>query len=307
MDLIEHILSDFPLTRHEVRVLLLTAASRYKLHFIEKRHGRGKRLIAQPTAEVKILQRWAVANYVNILPIHEAATAYRSGASIKEHAALHAGNRYLLKLDFENFFPSILGSHFFMHLKSHMDISDANANLLVRLLFRYEQASKNYVLSIGAPSSPSVSNTIMYDFDNRLAGYCLSHEIVYSRYADDLALSTNEPKVLNEAFLFIQQLCKNVPYPSLSLNNDKTVFASKKHKRQLTGLVLTNDGQTSLGREKKRQIRSMAHHYSMDELPLDQVSHLRGLIAFAFSIEPPFVETIKRMIGEELFQRLMRG
>ncbi len=306
MDLIEHIQADFSLSRQEVRVLLLTAASRYKLHHIEKRHGRGKRLIAQPTAEIKVLQRWAVANYVNLLPIHDAATAYRPGISIREHAAVHAGNRYLLKLDFQNFFPSIFGNHFFTHLKSHMEISDTNANLLVRLLFRYDQITKNYVLSIGAPSSPAVSNTIMYKFDNTLADYCLARNIIYSRYADDLALSTSKPKELNEAFRFVQQLCNDVPYPRLLLNGDKTVFVSKKHKRQLTGLVLANNGQPSLGRERKRLIRSMAHNYSMRKLPQDQVSRLRGLIAFAFSIEPLFVESIKRMIGEEVLQRLLR-
>lgn len=307
MDLVEKIQSDFPLSQHEVRVLLLTAASRYKIHHIEKRHGRGKRLIAQPTAEIKILQRWAIANYVNQLPIHDAATAYRLGASIKDHAETHAGNRYLLKLDFQDFFPSILGSHFFEHLKLYSEISDTDANFLVRLLFRYDRTIKDYVLSIGAPSSPAVSNTIMYDFDNILANYCIANGIAYSRYADDLALSTSKPKVLNDAFIFIKQLCNDTPYPRLLLNGEKTVFASKKHRRQLTGLILANNGQPSLGREKKRLIRSMAHHFFMDELTQEQIPHLRGLLAFALSIEPLFVKSIKRMIGEEVFQNLMKG
>lgn len=307
MDLIEHIKNDFMLSTREIRVLILTAASRYKFHYIEKRHGRGKRLIAQPTAEIKILQRWAVANYVNRLPIHEAATAYRSGINIRDHAAPHAGNRYLLKLDFQDFFPSILGSQFLVHLKSHLQITDDDAQYLMRLLFRYDHLSKDYVLSIGAPSSPVVSNTIMYKFDCELSDYCAAHGITYSRYADDLAMSTNKPKALNEAFDFVLRLCKDVPFPRLLLNKDKTVFTSKKHSRRLTGLTLSNDGQPSLGREKKRLIRSMAHHFSIGKLPKDQVPHLRGLIAYAISIEPLFVKTINRMIGDELFLLLMKG
>ena len=307
MNIIERIQSDFSLSRHDVRVLLYTAAYRYKLHFIEKRHGRGKRLIAQPTAEIKMLQRWAIENYVSKLPIHKAATAYRPSVSIKDHAAVHAGNRYLLKLDFQDFFPSILGAHFLMHLKSHMRILDDDANLLMKLLFRFDKENKDYVLSIGAPSSPAVSNTIMYDFDNALAKYCKSHDIDYTRYADDLALSTNKPKALDDAFIFIKRLCSGMPYPRLQLNDAKTVFTSKKHKRQLTGLILTNDGKPSLGRDKKRLIRSMAHRFSLNELPEDQILHLRGLLAFTFSIEPLFVTSVKRMIGEEAFQRLMKG
>ena len=151
MNIFERIQSDFSLSTRDVRVLLFTAAYRYKLHYIEKRHGRGKRLIAQPTAESKLLQRWAVEKYVTQLPIHKAATAYRLGVSIKDHAAVHAANRYLLKLDFQDFFPSILGTHFLMHLKSHMKISEEDANLLMRLLFRFDREMQDYVLSIGAP------------------------------------------------------------------------------------------------------------------------------------------------------------
>lgn len=307
MEIIERIRSDFSLSAHDVRVLLHTAAYRYKLHHIEKRHGRGKRLIAQPTAEIKILQRWAVDKYVAKLPIHKAATAYRSGISIKDHAAVHADNRYLLKLDFQDFFPSILGSHFLMHLKSHMEIPEEDADLLMRLLFRFDREAQEYVLSIGAPSSPSISNTIMYDFDNALSNYCRTHDIVYSRYADDLALSTSKPKVLNEAFDFVKRLCSDMQYPRLKLNDAKTVFTSKKHRRQLTGLILTNDGKPSMGREKKRLIRSMAHRFSLGELAQEQILHLRGLLAFAYSIEPLFFNSINRMIGEEAFHRLMKG
>ena len=307
MNIFEYIQSDFSLSERDVRVLLFTAAYRYKLHYIEKRHGRGQRLIAQPTAEIKLLQHWALEKYVNHLPVHIAATAYRSGISIKDHAAVHADNRYLLKLDFQDFFPSILGKHFLMHLKSHASIIDDDASLLMRLLFRFDREVQDYVLSIGAPSSPAVSNTIMYDFDNKLTNYCRKHDIVYSRYADDLALSTSKPKVLNDAFDFVKRLCGDMPYPRLQLNDAKTVFTSKKHRRQLTGLVLTNDGKPSLGREKKRLIRSMAHRFSLNQLTQDQVPHLRGLLAFAFSIEPIFFSSISRMIGDEAFQRLMKG
>lgn len=306
MNIFERIQSDFSLSTRDVRVLLFTAAYRYKLHYIEKRHGRGKRLIAQPTAEIKLLQRWAVEKYVTQLPIHKAATAYRSGVSIKDHAAVHAANRYLLKLDFQDFFPSILGTHFLMHLKSHMKISEEDANLLMRLLFRFDREMQDYVLSIGAPSSPAVSNTVMYDFDNALTNFCKAHDIIYTRYADDLALSTSKPKVLDDTFQFVKQLCREMPYPRLQLNDAKTVFTSKKHRRQLTGLILTNEGKASLGREKKRLIRSMAHRFSLNQLSQDQILHLRGLLAFAFSIEPIFFSSISRTIGEEAFHRLMK-
>ena len=42
------------------------------------------------------------------------------------------------------------------------------------------------ILSVGAPSSPVISNFCMYEFDNRIHAACNKLEITYTRYADDL-------------------------------------------------------------------------------------------------------------------------
>jgi RNA-directed DNA polymerase len=107
MNLIERIQKDFSLSLHDVHVLVFTASRRYKLHYIEKRHGRGKRLIAQPTAEIKMLQRWAVEKYLHLLPIHKVATAYRPRVSIKDHA----------KTGLSGFFSINIGRAFFNAFK----------------------------------------------------------------------------------------------------------------------------------------------------------------------------------------------
>ena len=96
-----------PFSERDLALLIITAPNRYKNHYIEKRHGRGRRLISQPTAEVKLLQRLLIEHELSGLPIHRAATAYRKKRSILDHATPHASARYLLKLDFKDFFPSL--------------------------------------------------------------------------------------------------------------------------------------------------------------------------------------------------------
>jgi RNA-directed DNA polymerase len=307
MDLIERLQTVFPLTTGESELMIKTAPHRYKVHFIEKRNGRGMREIAQPTAEMKLVQRWLITAYLNELPVHPAAMAYRPKNGIRHHAQLHASNKYLLKLDFENFFPSILARDFRVHLARYSKLPLPDSRALTRLLFRLDKDSGALSLSIGAPSSPAVSNTVMYPFDLAIAVYCDSIDVKYSRYADDLAFSTNTPHVLDRVQDFVRQTCRHLAYPTLTLNESKTVFTSKKFQRQLTGLILTNDGQISLGRDRKREIRSMAHHFSVETLPIEKVSHLRGLLSFALSVEPQFVESIKRMVGERKYAALMRG
>lgn len=307
MEIVERLQIAFPFSRREAELLIHTAPRRYKTHTIEKRNGRGLRLISQPTAELKLVQKWLVSNYLQSLPIHDAATAYRSGLGIKDHAQLHAAGKYLLKLDFEDFFPSIQGSDFRRHVEKFSSLSLPDQIALVRLLFKSESGGKRLLLSIGAPSSPLVSNTILYSFDVAVSEYCAQAGVRYSRYADDLAFSTNTPYILEAVKARIFEICQTLDYPRLRLNEGKTVFTSKKHQRQLTGLILSNDGRASLGRDKKRQIRAVAHHFGFGVLSPDETAKLRGLIAFAMSIDAEFVASIAKMLGQQKFNELMRG
>lgn len=145
----------------------------------------------------------------------------------------------------------------------------------------------------------------MYPFDQLVSTYCEKMDVRYSRYADDLALSTDRPQVLERVKAFIVKSCEEMTHLRLVLNEDKTVFTSKKFQRQLTGLTLSNDGTASLGRSRKREIRSMAHHFLKNKLTPEEKIKLRGLIAFTLSIDSAYVESIRRMLGTDTFNVLM--
>lgn len=305
MNVIEKILQTYPLSKREVEQLISTAPSRYKVHEIKKRNGRGMRTIAQPTAEIKLLQKLMAREILAKLPVSEAAMAYRENLGIVNHATPHANNQYLLKLDFENFFPTIRAVDFIYHLRKHIDIDEENLKKLSRIFFWRPKGTRKLILSIGAPSSPVISNTLLYDFDMQLLEYCRKMGITYTRYADDLALSTNVPNILKNAHAYISKICESSKSPKLIINETKTVYTSRKHRRLLTGLILTNSGTPSIGRDKKRLIRSMAHHYMLGSLKPEENSKLRGWIAFTMSVDKAFVESIRKMIGNAHFDRLM--
>ena len=287
-------------------MLIRTAPSRYKVHEIEKRNGRGKRTIAQPTAEIKAVQRFLLGEYVASLPLSDVAKAYRKNSSIVDHASVHASNRYLLKMDFKDFFPSISGADFLKHLKKYSDLSSQDSKILARIFFWRPVGERKLRLSIGAPSSPAISNTILFDFDESVKDFCVSKGVIYTRYADDLAFSTSQPNVLGSVFEFVSRQCAVLRYPRLEVNGEKTVFTSRKYHRQLTGLVLSNDGRASLGRERKRNLRAMANRFGKGQLPEDEIARLRGWMAFSYSVDSEFVASVKRMLGEDVFARLMK-
>lgn len=304
MSLVGAMLSDLPFDEHEVHAIIATAPYRYKVYEIEKRNGRGMRLIAQPSPELKLIQRWIVAKIISEWPIHSAATAYRPNVSPAQHARMHASRRFLLKLDFENFFNSITSLDVRQHVERHGSLAQTDTELLVSALIWRNRRNRDLCLSVGAPSSPALTNSLMYEFDERVARLCDELNITYSRYADDLAFSTNHENCIHEAKRIVIETLALLPYPKLRLNAEKTVSTSRRHRRTLVGLVLTPEGEISLGREKKRNLRATLHRAIKGELTAEDCGSLRGSLAYAWSVEPGFVKAMVRHYGSEIFRKL---
>lgn len=292
--LLEQLKKDLSLNSNEAVSFIESAPNRYKHYYIKKRHG-GKREIAEPTRTLKTLQLWAMNKYLSDFDIHESAVAYIKKKSIKDFVYPHAKNKYLLKLDFKDFFNSIESHDFILFLenaKTNLDSKDID--LLTKIFFCKNKKNNNLYLSIGAPTSPFISNILMLEFDSAISSFCEKNDIVYTRYADDLAFSTNKPNTLHLIINEVDNLCKKVKFPKkLSVNHEKTVFTSKKHNRTLTGLVISNDGKIGIGREKKRKLRITAHKASLGLLSELELEKFRGVLAFLLSIDPNLSNYLK--------------
>nr|WP_256228305.1 retron St85 family RNA-directed DNA polymerase [Variovorax sp. YR750] len=281
--------SDFGMLPNHLQSIVRTAPIRYKVFYIPKRSG-GLREVAQPAREVKAIQRWLMAHFGPLLPLHEAATAYRPGASIKNNALRHVDSDYLLKMDFRNFFPSILMTDIIRHLKIHCGQQyDASAIKLIAYVCTWAPGRQGPLrLCIGAPSSPLLSNSVMFDFDTQLSSVAAADGVRYTRYADDLALSVCRSGALKNYPSLVSKIVADLKYPQLKLNEGKTVFASRAGRRVVTGVTLTADHQLSIGRTRKREIRAMYHRMVLGKLSAEEQRELAGLIAFADDIEPGF-------------------
>lgn len=304
MSLFENMLLELPFSADELEKLVATAQYRYKVFQIPKRQPNQFRTIAQPSPEVKLIQRWLMNDLLSKFPIHKAATAYRSGKSIYDHAALHANNRFLLKMDFKDFFPSISALDVRRYLVEVGKLSAEDARLISIVVCWRDKLRGKLCLSIGAPSSPLISNLMLYVFDKKITRICREHRIVYSRYADDLAFSTNKNGALSDLPDIVESICSELNYPKLEVNHKKTVFTSRAFKRALVGLVLTPEGQVSLGRDKKRRLRSELYRFSHNSLGVEDIAKLRGELAFAWSVEKEFIFSLLRQFGKETFLQL---
>ena len=304
--LIEICARETGLTQSEVVSIAATGPKRYFVYTIDKRSG-GKRTICHPSRELKALQYVFLDKILANLPVHDAATAYKTGASIKENARRHEGSRVILKLDFENFFPSITVGDWTPFAEAVLGWNADEIKFSAYVMFWGAGGYEPTALSIGAPTSPLISNAMMFGFDSAMSEYAAAHGQVYTRYADDIVISATDFLDKPGAMAAVQQSINGAAIAGLKLNSHKTRLASKATMRQITGLKITNEGRVSLGRERKRLIRSMVHRALSGRVAGGANATLSGLLSFAKDVEPTFYGSLLVKFGEEKMTALLKG
>lgn len=270
---------------------------RYKRFAIPKKNG-GIRFVAQPAREVKAVQR-AIADILGqVLPVHAAATAYQQESSIIKNAAAHRQARYLSKFDFSNFFPSIDAAAISLLLANIQNISESEIQFVVdACTWRPEGRA---VLCLGAPSSPFLSNAVMFGFDESVVAFCTALDVSYTRYSDDMTISSAIPNVLSQAEVFLRDKVARMRSPVLRLNEEKRVAVSRKTALRVTGLTLSNDGRVTVGRCRKRGVRAGVHRYAQGQMQESELVKLKGELAFVLDVEPNFARVLVLTYGPRI-------
>lgn len=292
------------LSESAVQRIMLSAPRRYKVYFIDKRNGE-KRKISQTAREVKLLQRALVKTLLDKLPIHSSATAYREGLSIRDNALPNIGIGPILKMDLTEFFPSIRKSDWVKYCRDSKCLEDADdIELTSCLLFQKPKNGGPIQLAIGAPSSPVLSNIIMFKFDQQIVDKVSHDKVRYTRYADDLTFSAPRTGHLTRVKETVYSVIKSLEYPRLKVNSDKTIYVTSKFHRTVTGLTIANDARITIGRAKKRQIRAAVHRASKGEMTTGELQSLAGMLAFVNSVEPGFITILRHKYGVRVVGRI---
>ncbi|MDO5620835.1 MAG: retron St85 family RNA-directed DNA polymerase [Paracoccus sp. (in: a-proteobacteria)] len=282
-----------------------SASRRYKVYTIPKRAG-GERVIEHPSRELKAIQRWIVRALISRFPLHESATAYRKGTGIRANAERHRKTKFTNRYDFASFFPSFSQARIVQYIDEQatvigIELSERDLKFIGNIVCR------NGRLTIGAPSSPAITNAMMFEFDRRMHEECHAKGLVYTRYADDLFVSSFEPERLDGIEKVIVNNKRGIPHLRLRLNHQKTAYLSKKYRRVITGVVVTPQHTLSIGRERKREIKALIHNWVKGDIDPGVLFYLRGLFSFAIDIEPDFELRLIEKYGKERIDLLRRG
>lgn len=209
--------------------------------------------------------------------------------SILDNAQSHAISQYLLRMDFVDFFGSITRDDIVRYITENAvhftSWTGEDVELFCRLVCRTD------ALTIGAPTSPALSNVVCYELDVRLHAVAERHGATYARYADDLFFSTSAKDILVVVEKRVQEMVRDLELPgNLRINESKTRHSSKRGARRVTGLILGSDGRVYIGRKRKREIRALVHSY--ESLDLVERASLAGKIAYAIGLDPGFMNSL---------------
>ncbi|GEM_PF-5737390 len=202
---------------------------------------------------------------LDLLPPSENAMAYFKSLSILKNAKKHEGNKYLLKLDLTNFFPSITKKNIKKEMQK-IGIGEEAAYLIAQIA-----TDPHGRLSQGSPASPALSNLVMREFDEEvskmLAGM-FNESVVYTRYSDDLAFSTKDEEA--KRWLFNEgeeEIGRLVTAHGFKLNTRKTAKRSPGGKLWVTGFNIfrpNNSSPVHVGapRRIRDKLKAMVHNVS---------------------------------------------
>ncbi len=250
-----------------------------------------KRKLSVPDLILKRVQKSIADNILTQFPVSNYAKAYKVGGSVQQNAQPHIGKEKILKLDIEGFFDHILYSQ----VKNIVFCEEKFAEpirVLLTMLCYYKES-----LPQGAPTSPAITNIIMYDFDEKVGAFCATKNIAYTRYCDDMTFSGDFDE--REVISFV----KNELYGlGLFLKNRKTVVVPASKRQTVTGIVVNE--KLNITKEYKKNIRQ--EMYYIQKFGLDEhlnklgisdkrgyILSLTGRIAFVLQTIPNNREFVK--------------
>ena len=292
----------------QIDKIIRSAPFRYKHYTIPKRSG-GLRDIYHPSAALKSIQRWIVKFPLSNLPVHDSVYSYVVDKNIGMNAQAHTESNYFLRFDFENFFPSISHSVLKSFLLRKIDdntipLAHDLVGALVRLVCRADKVDGDLALSIGAPSSPFLSNAVLFEFDSLINELVVNKGGIYTRYADDVYISARDSSLMLDLENNFRTLVTS-HLPFTKINEGKVHRLSRKRRVTITGVNVTSDRKVSVGRDLKRSIRSRLYLVLNEKGSSIDYSSLRGSIAYVMSIEPNFIERLRQKFGNQTVDDFM--
>ncbi len=280
---------------------------RYERVLIPKRRGKPRPLDV-PNERLASAQRQIAQVLARYFPGSSVMAGFQPHRSVAWHARMHAGARQAVVVDIRDFFGSVrpeqlrrwfYGRGFLFQerrvpVPPFVDWSKEGCEALLQILFHPGVDGQGPFLAQGAPSSPIAANLAAVRMDRRIwdeaigqFGEPAGQVWRYSRYADDLVIST-QIELPNFFELAESILARGVLSQGWKLNRRKTRrWQIGDHPLVICGVRVPTSypDPLSLPRTTARRVRSARHRMrSLGAIHAPEHAADRGLLSYTYGI-----------------------
>ena len=211
---------------------------RYDVFHIPKKKKGEIRTISAPKGNLMTILRALNLLLSNCYLPPRFVTGFVYSSSVVDNARFHVGKGFVLNIDMKNFFDSIPYDMVIRRLtlppfSFPMQVATAIANMS----FLKSPENDRLVLAQGSPISPVLSNIYCESLDNDLYALSLQHNVIYSRYADDITFSSDY-NVFTSDSQFYKSMEWSIQANGLKVNESKVRLQDMHHRQSVTGLTV---------------------------------------------------------------------
>ncbi|MBV5278123.1 MAG: TIR domain-containing protein [Campylobacteraceae bacterium] len=281
----------------------------YKELVIPKKTG-GTRKISKPVKSIDILQKKLLPFLQEKYKIKKPVHGFVKGKSILTNSQQHLKKKFILNIDLKDFYDSIhFGRIKGLFMSETFKMGENAATLVAHL------CCNNTKIPQGACTSPILSNFIVSQLDKKLMEFAKTSHCTYTRYADDITLSSSKNisnTVIKDenssfpinGFELSSELEKLIHFCNFTINYKKVRLESKYIRQEVTGITV-NDF-PNVKRTFIRQIRAMLHSWEKDGLDIASQKHL-SFKKREYSISSPEKFFKNVIIGKLAYLKMIRG
>ena len=230
----------------------------YHTFSIAKKDGTCRE-IAAPDKPLKRIQQKLVQVLNDVYDPKICVYGFVPEKGILDNASQHTKRKLILNIDLKDFFSQIhFGRVRGMFMAPPYALPDEVATTIAQLVCFKGR------LPQGAPSSPIITNMICAPLDNALLRFAKRMNCVYTRYADDISISTYKSS-FNHDIVFSDQygvhlgeeLLAILKKNSFQVNENKISLRSKYQRQEVTGLTV--NAFPNVRRSYIKHVRAILH------------------------------------------------
>lgn len=202
----------------------------YEKKELKKINNRGKeiyRVMYPSTGKLKKVQATIKGAILRKIPLDDCVYGGVKGKDNVLNARAHQGRKYKFCTDLTNFFPSITSKMVYDSFIRHGFSSDISRVLTKLTTYRHRVPQ-------GTPTSAHLANMVFSSIDDQIVKLCQERDIKYTRYVDDLTLSSFYP--IKPESLLVLEIIKN---HNFRISNRKTKYATGSI--EITGARVRNN------------------------------------------------------------------